>query len=280
MPTVVVPQLDLRTTTDVNTRLSLLSSKVSSAMLGTALATAAAGHAFGNQPQSDGLHVVSDTTGDTRQVTIYGTTTGTNMLSVETVTLPGTATPNNIANTTKVNWGYILGVTVSEAHATAAITIQEASADQTVTTIAATTTQHGVASIAAESQNAYDMPVSVVASDTSVKTVGLIGLDCLNNTIYSAITLTNTTAVLGLQGFRKVTHVLVGDLESTRSATFSIGGLTYGAGGVTLTDLGGGPQTADTRIMLPFRYLHWCLYTTITAATAGVDDRLLLTLYG
>ena len=280
MPTYVVPQVDLRSSTTSTIRLSLLCSRASSNEIGDTFAAATAGHAFANQPANDGVEVLSDTVADVgRVVTIYGTTTGTNMVTKEEVTL-NTSDGTTVVSASKTDWGYILGVEVDKSDTTAVITIREASGDQAITTIAAATTSHGVTSVVSANQPAYDLPVSVVGDNATTKVVGVIGKDCLNRTIYDAITLTGTTAALGLQGFRNVTHLLTGDLESARTVTFSVGGMTYGAAGATLTDLGSGDPPSGIQVDLPYRYLHWCLYDSTTAATAGVADRLLLAVYG
>lgn len=98
------------------------------------------GSAFTNQPANDAVEVVSNNAADTQKCTIWGTTHGTSHIVYETITLAG-ATP---VKTTKTNWGTIYGVFLGDHQgknsvaATGTITVREDSADQTITTIAAT----------------------------------------------------------------------------------------------------------------------------------------------
>jgi len=275
MPTVCVPQADLRTNSTY--KLGLLCSRASLAELGDAFASACTGTAFANQPTNDGIEVVSDTVGDVRTVTLYGTTYGTNVVVAETVTLNGTSAVSAV----KTDWGYLLGAIASGVHATATITIREASGNATITTITgAAVSSSGVTAVAAGSRDCYDLPVAAVGSNTTTKVVGAIGQDCLGNTIYDALTLNNTTSVKGRQGFRHVTHLLHGDLEATRTVTFSVGGLSWQASARRLTTLGTGDPGPERRIYLPYRYLHWSLSNASAAATGGEDDWAALELYG
>jgi len=90
-------------------------------------------YGFPNQPQNDGIEVLSSSASDTTQtLTLYGTTTGTNTVATETVTLTGTSQKA----TTKVNWGYMHYFVLSAVCA-GDVTIREASGNQTIATISA-----------------------------------------------------------------------------------------------------------------------------------------------
>lgn len=182
--------------------------------------TTAAGSAFTNQPANDGLEVVSDAAGDiTQTITIVGTTQGTDTVVVETITLNGVAQ----VSTVKVDWGFILAAWVASGTLTAAstVTIREASANQTVTTLTPTVTSRGVNSVAATQQAHGDQLVQLVCSGTSTKVIGLKGTDSDGTVIYDAQALTNTTPVLSNSRFQTVTEVYSGDLENTRTATIT-----------------------------------------------------------
>jgi hypothetical protein len=87
----------------------------------------------GTQPSNDGLELVSDTAGDTRNVTITGTTHGSTTVVTETVTLTGTTA----VATVKTDWGIITSAVANSTHATATITLREASGNAAVTWIRA-----------------------------------------------------------------------------------------------------------------------------------------------
>jgi hypothetical protein len=275
LPTCCVPQLDLRS--NATYKFGMLCSSASSNEVGDTFASACTGIAFTNQPNNDGIEVVSDTAGDVRTVTLYGTTTGTNIVVAETVTLNGASA----VSASKTDWGYLLGAVASAVHATATITIREASGNATITTITgAAVTSSGITAVASGSEKCYDLPVAAVGSGATTKLVGVIGKDCMNNTIYDALTLSGTTSVIGRQGFRQVTHLLHGDLESTRTATFSVGNLSWQASSRKLTTLSTGDPGEQRPVELPFRYLHWSLSNGTSAATGGEHDWVSLELWG
>ncbi len=96
-------------------------------------------YGFPNQPSNDGIEVVSSSTADTTQkLTCYGTTTGTNTVVTEEITLNGTT---QVA-TVKVNWGHMLYFSLDAACA-GDLTIREASGNATIATIAAGDTSAG-----------------------------------------------------------------------------------------------------------------------------------------
>jgi len=101
---------------------------------------------FTNQPANDGVEIVSDSASDVGKCTIFGTTHGTGAFAYETVTLTGT-TPKA---TVKTDWGNVYGVFLGDIDGTnitpavGTITIREASADQTITTIVATKISNGM----------------------------------------------------------------------------------------------------------------------------------------
>lgn len=94
---------------------------------------------FTNQPDGDGVEVVSNNAGDTGLLTIFGTVKTTGVLKYETVTLKGTTA----VATTETDWDDILGAFLGDIHgenikaAVGTITLREASADQAITTLTA-----------------------------------------------------------------------------------------------------------------------------------------------
>jgi len=90
--------------------------------------------AYTNQPANDGVEILSSAAGDTTQTfTVMGTTNGGDAsdIVIETGTLNGTT----FVATTKTDWGNILALKLS-ATAVGTVTLREASADATITTIA------------------------------------------------------------------------------------------------------------------------------------------------
>jgi len=92
---------------------------------------------FTNQPTNDGVEVVSGSASDVGKCTIFGTTTGTGVFAYETVTLNGVTA----VATTKVNWGNVYGIFMGDIYGqnitplVGTMTVREASADQTITTL-------------------------------------------------------------------------------------------------------------------------------------------------
>lgn len=182
------------------------------------------GLAFGNQPANDGLEIGSASASDTMQVTVYGTTNGGVTVVTETITLTGTT----FVSTVKTDWGVILGFEIPLGQPTAAgtITVREASGNATVATLAAGSRQAGVINVPAASARAFDHIITVVGSGATTKTVGVIGTDALADSVIEAVVLTGATKVTFTNKFRTVTKLLVGDLESSVTATFKTDTLT------------------------------------------------------
>ena len=67
---------------------------------------------FANQPDGDGVEVVSNNAGDTGLLTIFGTVKTTGTLKYETVTLKGTT----VVATTETDWDDILGAFLGDVH--------------------------------------------------------------------------------------------------------------------------------------------------------------------
>jgi hypothetical protein len=186
---------------------------------GTAFTTAA-GAAFTNQPANDGVEVVSDAAGDTTQtITIIGTTTATDTVVVETITLNGTS---QVA-TTKTDWGFILAAFVASGTLTAAstVTLREASGNAAITTLTPAVTTRGVNTVTSTSY--YNRKVSFAASGSSTKTIGFKGTDEDGNVIYDAQAATGATQEQSNLSFVTVTEIYTGDLESNRTITASPG---------------------------------------------------------
>jgi hypothetical protein len=101
---------------------------------------------FTNQPANDGVEIVSDSASDVGKCTIFGTTNTGGAFAYETVTLTGVTAKV----TTKTDWGNIYGAFLGDIYganispAVGTITIREASADQTITTIVATKISNGL----------------------------------------------------------------------------------------------------------------------------------------
>jgi hypothetical protein len=137
--------------------------------LNTVIGTGTAGN-FGNQPQNDGVEIISDAAGDTTQsITIIGTTQATDTLVSETVALNGTTQ----VSTTKTDWGFIVAVKLS-ASCAGTVTVREASANATIITLATTVLSAGVVEVAAAAQGAHGLIPYIKAAGASTKTVGVL----------------------------------------------------------------------------------------------------------
>lgn len=187
---------------------------IDSELAGDVIFTSAAGEAFANQPANDGVEVLSSDNDDVSDVTIIGTTTGTDTVVVEVVTLTGT-TP---AASVKTDWGVILAVKkeVTEGD----ITVQEASAGADIVVLPAAETSAGVETVG---ESAFNVAPTVVASDTTTKQIGMAGTNSAGTTIYDSQALNNTTAVTMNSAFRTITELYTGDLEATRTVNVALG---------------------------------------------------------
>lgn len=180
--------------------------------------TTAAGAAFTNQPANDGVEIVSSNAADTTQsATVYGTTQGTETVVVETVALNGTtAVP-----TVKVDWGLILGVSLS-ASCAGTVTFREASANQTITTITTGVLSKGIETVS-PAANAFNLKPTFVASGATTKVIGLDGLAPDDTTARrDAQDINGATPVAANLTFGQITKVLTGDLESSVTVTVSV----------------------------------------------------------
>lgn len=101
---------------------------------------------FTNQPDGDAVEVISDSASDTGHFTFYGTNKTTGDFKYETVQMDGV----NAVTTTEDDWGNIYGIFLGDIYgqnispAVGTITIREASADQTITTLAANAISKGM----------------------------------------------------------------------------------------------------------------------------------------
>lgn len=182
------------------------------------------GLAFTNQPANDGVEVVSDNAGDTTQtVTIYYTRTGTgNTVATETKTLNGTTQ----VVFTHTDIDLVLAVEKS-ATTLGTVTFREASGNATIATLATSTLSSG--KIAAAATSAYNQFPVVVANGATVKRIGLIGTDEQGSTLYDSVVLNGTATVTFNDTFKTVTFLLVGDVESTVTATVKVGAVDNSA---------------------------------------------------
>lgn len=192
---------------------------VDSTVAATTIKATAAGLAFTNQPANDGIEIVSSSAADTTQsITLYGTTNGTNTVVAETVALNGTT----VVSSVKTDWGVLLGYELS-ASCAGTVTVREASADQTISTCATTVLSKGVETVTTADQQAFNVAPTAVGSGATTKQIGIIGTNSAGTTIYDSFPLNGTTAVTFATAFRRVTKVLTGDIEASRTATVKVG---------------------------------------------------------
>lgn len=128
---------------------------------------------FTNQPANDRVEVVSNNAGDTGKCTIFGTTQGTGAFAYETITLNGVTA----VATTKVDWGNIYGIFLGDIEgknitpAVGTITIREASADQTITTLAANAISKGMVAFNLTNK---DILINVHSGNVWKRTAGVV----------------------------------------------------------------------------------------------------------
>lgn len=200
---------------------------------------------FGNQPANDGIEIVSDNAADTMDVTVFGTTHGGVVVSSEIITLDGTDAVASV----KVNWGLILAVIVSAAHA-GTITVREASADATITTLAAGTNSVGVDEVLAADQPAYGSIPTMVAGGASTKVVGIEYVSPSGVTTYEAKALNGATAVAFSAIASKVLRVFGGDV-----ATGTVVTVKTAAAETSVTAVGIAMETAAAEGELATAYI-------------------------
>lgn len=180
------------------------------------LLNAVAGGNFGNQPANDGVEITSSSAADTTQTaTLYGVRNGAlTTLVTDVVTLVGTS----IASSAYTDWYYILGIRLS-ASCAGTVTIREASADATITTISTGTLTAGISTSA--SSNGYGLPLRHVASGASTAYVGALGKGLDGSTINIVAALNGATEEdHGTTPFGSVTEFYIGAAASGVNVTF------------------------------------------------------------
>ena len=193
---------------------------IDSGLTASTIDTSSAGIAFTNQPANDTVTIVSAGAGDTTQsITIYGTTTATDTVVVETVALNGAAP----VDTVKADWGQILGYTLDAACA-GIVTLTEKSGGLTISTIAAGLLTKAMDAVTGTSLATYNVaPIIAGVGGATTKQVGLIGTNAAGSTIYDSQALNGTADVTMNSAFRTVTYFLTGDVEATRTVALKLG---------------------------------------------------------
>ena len=101
---------------------------------------------FTNQPDGDGVEVLSNSASDVGLLTIFGTNKTTGALGYETITLTGITA----VSTVETDWDDIMGVFLGDINgnnispAVGTITLREASGNLAITTLAATKISGGM----------------------------------------------------------------------------------------------------------------------------------------
>lgn len=175
---------------------------------------------FSNQPTNDGVELISDNAGDVQAATVWYTRNGAgDTVSSETVTLTGTS---QVA-LTDTDVQLVLGVELASV-AIGTVTIREASANATITTITAGNTTAGIEDVDAANQRlGLNVAPTALADGASTKQVGIIGTDEDGDALLDSQALNGTTAVTFNDTFQTVTRVLVGDVATGTGVTFAAG---------------------------------------------------------
>lgn len=184
--------------------------------LDTVIGTGTAGN-FGNQPANDGVEILSSDALDVAvPVTIIGITHGGHTVVVETTATDATDGTTAVA-TTKVDWGLILAVKAGDHVGT--LTIREASANATITTLATGTNAAGVVEVAAASQGAHGLIPYMKAAAASTKEVGVLYENTSAADAYGAAALNGTNAVALPAAANLVKEIYLGDVATGTVAT-------------------------------------------------------------
>jgi hypothetical protein len=282
-PIEVIAQADLRTNPAY--KLGLLFSHIGADKIGGNVILDTPGGNFQNEAASLNaplVNIVSDTEGDTRLVTLYGSIHNILVIAVGSAPLNGT---NNVSvtNSKSSSWGFILGAEVA-AHETATLTIKTAGGS-TICTIGPGATSAGIVAVPANLQDFGGLPMAVKSDSTGTQQVGVIGRNPVGTTIYDVTQLNGANQVNGVMGMARVDKLLVGTVPhpgdaTDRHVTLRIGPLTYGAAECMLQDLGAMDNGRGRIIGPTSRYLHWCLSTGTMAVSGGIADWLKLGCWG
>lgn len=188
----------------------------------TNLNTAITGSAFTNQPNNDGVTVVSDDAGDiTQTATIWGTANGAPTVIVsETIALTGTVDADSI----RTDWALIIGWLIDGAGA-GSIELSKTSGGLEISTLTTGTLSDGVTVPTAP--NCYGAIPTVVGSGASTKAVGIIGTNTDGDSVDVVVALDGTSAVdLGAANLASVEYIFTGDVEGTVTALAKTAGAT------------------------------------------------------
>ena len=236
---------------------------VTAALTGRNIIASTAGGNFGNQPNNDGVEIVSNNAADTTQVvTLYGTLHGaTTAVISENITLTGTTQ----AVSTHTNWSAILGVEM-DAEAAGTVTIREASGNLAIASLSTGTLSAGVATIT--DARARDRILRIDADGASTKIVGVVGTAPAGTALGVAAALNGDTEKdLSASIFRTVTKVLIGDVESARECWVLRPEV------IIYQDSAGQGSTSGGSVFLPLQIqVVWLL---IRLAVPGQPSRLL-----
>jgi len=184
------------------------------ALAGKAITASTAGGNFGNQPNNDGVEIISSKNTDkSMKVTLYGTIHGaTTVVVSETLTLNGTT----VVSSAKTDWSAILGVEM-DSIAAGTVTIRKATGDATITSMATTVLSSGI--VAITDSRGRDQKLRIDANGASTKIVGVVGTSPTGSVIGYAAALDGTTEKdLSAYQYRTITKVLMGDVASATEA--------------------------------------------------------------
>ena len=185
------------------------------ALIDGAMMTPCVGSAFANQTSNEGAHILSDSAADILvPVTIIGITTGTHTLVTETKTTHA-SNGTTAVTTAKTNWGVLLAIKKPVTVGT--ITIQEASGDATIITLAPTLTQVGVVAIAAADQGTNGLAAYADADAGTTKEIGCKYEPVAGGAeVYWAAALNGTTDI-PITASNRITEFYIGDVEAART---------------------------------------------------------------
>ncbi len=163
-----------------------------------------------NQPANDGVDIVSTDANDVGTVTIIGTTTATDTVVVEVMTLNGTTR----VTSTKTDWGFVLAVKSTDHLGT--ISIDDATGNAAITTLAAGTNSAGVHTVQLSTGGAAP---TIDSDNAGTKTVGMQYTDVNGAIAYMAEALAGTTETAMPSAANDVQEVYLGHVIAADTVT-------------------------------------------------------------
>ncbi len=198
---------------------------VTTAMKGSVIKEVTEAGDFSNQPQDDGIEILSDDSADTSMdfriwYSVYDGG-ATDEVLYEDVTTDASDGTTPVASTA-TDMNLVLGVEALTGGHAGTITIREASTNGEITTLATGTDSAGVTDVTGTDVRAFNVIPTVEADGASVKQIGLVGTGTDGSAQYDSQELDGTTTTSMNSAFKTVTKVLTGDVATGTETTVKV----------------------------------------------------------